>query len=337
VFAGVFNPPHQTFVLRRGDPEQRLQETRAEVPALFTGAANTRAASLPANADIPQTLTEDQARRLALARWLASPDNPLTARVFVNRVWLQHFGNGLVDTPNDFGLNGSLPSHPQLLDWLAMEFIRSGWSLKSLHRQILLSATWQQSAVRHDAGQQIDRDNRLLWRFSARRMEAEAIRDCMLQVSGELNLQAGGPGFSFFGSRGGLNGFPPIESFTPAEMRRMVYSHRVRMEAVPVFGAFDCPDAGQSMPRRGRSTTAIQALNLFNSPFVVDRAAQFASRVEATRPNNSIEQVNHAFEIALGRSATAEEHAVMGEAIKKHGLATISRVLLNSNEFLLIP
>jgi len=337
VFAGVFNPPHPTFVLRRGDPEQRLQETRAEVPALFAAAAASSATSLTGDTTIPQTLTEDQTRRLALARWLASPDNPLTARVFVNRVWQQHFGAGLVDTPNDFGLNGSLPSHPELLDWLAAEFIRSGWSLKSLQRQILLSAAWQQSAVGHDTGQQIDRDNRLLWRFSARRMEAEAIRDCMLQVSGELNLQAGGPGFSFFGSRGGLSGFSPIEAFTAAEMRRMVYSHRVRMEAVPVFGAFDCPDAGQSMPRRSRSTTAIQALNLFNSPFVVDRAAQFASRVEAERPNDPVEQLNQAFQIAFGRSATAEEHAVMDDAIKKYGLATISRVLLNSNEFLLIP
>jgi mono/diheme cytochrome c family protein len=337
VFAGVFHSPHPTFVLRRGDPEQRLQETRPEVPALFAAIPLTTTASLPAESAIPQSLTEDQTRRLALARWMVSPDNPLTARVFVNRVWQQHFGTGLVDTPNDFGLNGSSPSHPELLDWLATDFIHSGWSLKSLQRQILLSAAWQQSAVRHDAGQQLDRDNRLLWRFSARRMEAEAIRDCMLQVSGELNLQSGGPGFSFFGSRGGLNGFPPIESFTPAEMRRMVYSHRVRMEAVPVFGAFDCPDAGQSMPRRSRSTTAIQALNLFNSPFAVDRAAQFAARVEAARPNAPAEQLNHAFELAFGRSATAEEHAVMDEAIKNHGLATISRVLLNSNEFLLIP
>ena len=168
-------------------------------------------------------------------------------------------------------------------------------------------------------------------------MEDEAIRDCVLQVSGELNPEAGGPGFNFFGSRGGLNGFPPLETFTPAEMRRMVYSHRVRMEAVPVFGAFDCPDAGQSMPRRSRSTTAIQALNLFNSPFLVQRAAKFAERVEAACPNDPAAQLNHAFELALGRPANAEEHAVMDDAIKKHGLATISRVLLNSNEFLLIP
>jgi hypothetical protein len=209
--------------------------------------------------------------------------------------------------------------------------------VKSLQRRILLSAAWQQSAVRQESGQQTDRDNRLLWRFSARRMEAEAIRDCVLQVSGELNPAAGGPGFSFFGTRGGLNGFPPLENFTPAEMRRMVYSHRVRMEAVPVFGAFDCPDAGQSMPRRSRSTTAIQALNLFNSPFLVERAAKFAARVEAVRPNDPPGQLDLSFELALGRRATSEEHAVMDEAIKKHGLATISRVLLNSNEFLLIP
>jgi hypothetical protein len=257
--------------------------------------------------------------------------------VLVNRVWQQHFGTGIVDTPNDFGLNGSRPSHPELLDWLADDFIRSGWSLKSLHRRLLLSATWQQSSLRHEAGQQVDRDNRLLWRFTARRMEAEAIRDCVLQVSGELNRERGGPGFSFFGSRGGLNGFPPLETFTPAEMRRMVYSHRVRMEAVPVFGAFDCPDAGQSTPRRGRSTTAIQALNLFNSPFLVERSAKFAARIAAAYPDDPAMQLDAAFASALGRRASAEEHAVMEDAIKKHGLATISRVLLNSNEFLLIP
>ena len=337
VFAGVFNPPHPTHVLRRGDPEQRLEETLAEVPALFTATTTNASITVTTPTTNQTPLTEDQSRRLRLARWLAAPENPLTARVAVNRIWQQHFGIGLVDTPNDFGLNGSRPSHPELLDWLASDFIRSGWSLKALHRRILLSATWQQASTRHDAGQQTDRDNRLLWRFTARRMEAEAIRDCVLQVSGELNREAGGPGFSFFGSRGGLNGFPPLETFTPAEMRRMVYSHRVRMEAVPVFGAFDCPDAGQSMPRRSRSTTAIQALNLFNSPFLVQRAAKFAERVEAACPNDPAAQLNHAFELALGRPATAEEHAVMDDAIKKHGLATISRVLLNSNEFLLIP
>jgi hypothetical protein len=334
VFAGTFSPPHPTHVLRRGDPEQQLEETSAEVPALFT-TANMQP-TLDTGRDAA-ALTEDQARRVRLAAWLSSPSHPLTARVFVNRVWHQHFGTGLVDTPNDFGLNGSPPSHPELLDWLSLDFMQHGWSLKRLQKQILLSAVWQQSAAIHDAGQQLDRDNRLLWRFTARRMEAEAIRDCVLQVSGELNLQTGGPGFSFFGSRGGLNGFPPLETFTPAEMRRMVYSHRVRMEAVPVFGAFDCPDAGQSMPRRGRSTTAIQALNLFNSSFMVERAQRFAARVEAAFPGNRRQQLDHAFQLTLGRQATEEEHAAMGEAIEKHGLTTISRVLLNSNEFLLIP
>jgi mono/diheme cytochrome c family protein len=342
VFAGTFGDPHPTYLLRRGDPEQRLEETAAAIPELFATNAGTAlnidaaVAAAASAADLP-TLTEDQSRRLRLARWLANTANPLTARVFVNRVWQQHFGIGLVDSPNDFGLNGSPPSHPELLDWLALEFMRSGWSVKQLQRLILMSAAWQQSAVRHDAGQQLDRDNRLLWRFSSRRMEAEAIRDCVLQVSGELNLAAGGPGFSFFESRGGLNGFPPREKFSSAELRRMVYSHRVRMESVPVFGAFDCPDAGQSMPRRSRSTTAIQALNLFNSEFVVERAEEFSRRAEAAHPGDLSGQLDFLFSVALGRRATEEEHAVMVDAIRKHGLTTISRVLLNSNEFLLIP
>ncbi|MFO0998937.1 MAG: DUF1549 domain-containing protein [Planctomycetaceae bacterium] len=239
VFGGTFREPDMTFVLRRGDPEQKMDPTTPAIPVVFT-ATNGSTAEASANSitspghSTPSRageLTAEQQRRLSLANWIASPDNPLTARVMVNRIWLNHFGRGLVDTPSDFGVNGAKPSHPELLDWLAAEFIRSGWSIKHIHRLILNSATYQQSSLINSKAADIDRDNTLLWRFTSRRMESESIRDCLLAVSGELNLQMGGPGFSFFKTRGGLDGFPPLGSSLPTKCARMIYSHKVRMEA----------------------------------------------------------------------------------------------------------
>jgi cytochrome c553 len=345
VFGGTFREPDMTYVLRRGDPEQKMDPTTPAIPVVFKKANGNTAESASNDVTLPgnntsgdtSTLTAEQQRRLNLANWIASPNNPLTARVMVNRIWLNHFGRGLVDTPSDFGVNGAKPSHPELLDWLAAEFIRSGWSIKHMHRLIMNSATYQQSSLIDSKAADIDRDNTLLWRFTSRRMESESIRDCLLSVSGELNLQMGGPGFSFFKTRGGLDGFPPLEEFTPNEMRRMIYSHKVRMEQVPVFGAFDCPDAGQSMPRRGRSTTAIQALNLFNSPFVNDRAEKFAARVIAAGATSPVAQVDSAFEITLGRKPSETEKIAAEAVVSEHGLATLCRVLFNSSEFLFIP
>ena len=287
VYAGKFRTPDPTYLLRRGDPEQRIKPVAPAVPQVL--------GELHVSAE-----DSEQARRVKLARWIASPENPLTARVMVNRIWQSHFGRGLVATPSDFGTNGIRPTHPELLDWLAAEFIKSGWSIKHLHRLIVHSRTYQQQSARPASAQA--RDDRWLWRFPSRRLEAEAIRDSMLLVSGELNNRMGGPGFNFFKSRGGLSGFPPVENFGPNELRRMVYAHKVRMEKVPIFGAFDCPDAGQAMPKRRQSTTAIQALNLFNSQFVIDRARQFATRIRAE--SQGVEaQVTKAFRLALGRDS----------------------------------
>jgi hypothetical protein len=169
------------------------------------------------------------------------------------------------------------------------------------------------------------------------RLEAEAIRDGLLFVTAELNLEMGGPGFNFFKTRGGLSGFPPVEKFGPSEMRRMIYAHKIRMESAPVFGAFDCPDAGQSTPRRSRSTTPIQALNLFNSPFVLARAERFAERLQTLHPNNETAQVRSAFLIALGREPDADESRSSREITQQHGLAALCRVLFNTNEFLFLP
>ncbi len=211
------------------------------------------------------------------------------------------------------------------------------WSIKHIHRLILSSQIYQQAAAWNTAAAEVDRDNRLLWRFPSRRLEGEVLRDSVLAISGELNLQMGGPGFNFFQTRGGLSGYPPVEKFTSNEMRRMIYQHKVRMESVPVFGAFDCPDAGQSMPKRSRSTTAIQALNLFNSPFLLERAEKFAERVKGERPTSPIEQMDRAFALVLGRGATKTEQGAAVQTVEVHGLATLCRVLFNSNEFLFLP
>ena len=334
VFSGKFREPDKTFVLNRGDPEQPTTEI---APHVLTSISSV---------DLPQD-SGDQQRRAALAKWITSPDNPLAARVMVNRIWQYHFGYGLVETSSDFGLNGASPSHPELLDWLAQEFVFNGWSVKHLHRVIMSSQTYQQSSSRVQEVTKsdvqvadpvsVDSGDRLLWHFPSRRLEAEAIRDCMLQISGQLNLKMGGPGFNFFTSRGGLSGFPPVETFTANEMRRMVYAHKIRMEPVPIFGAFDCPDAGLPTPRRSQSTTAIQALNLFNSSFVIDQAQAFANHVQAEAGESVEAQAGLAFRLALGRSLSEPEKIPVLETVNTHGLPTLCRALFNSSEFLFIP
>ncbi len=323
VFAGKMREPDITYVLLRGDPEQPADKIEAQTPSLFGGENFSS--------------SNEQQRRIALSKWIIDSENPLTARVIVNRVWQFHFGRGLVGTPSDFGLNGEPPSHPELLDWLAQRLIDDGWSLKNLHRLILSSATYQQSSKINSRAQSIDADNRLLWRFPSRRLEAEAIRDSILYVSGNLNLEMGGPGFDFFKTRGGLSGFPPVEEFSPKELRRMIYAHKIRMESVPVFGAFDCPDAGQSTPHRSWSTTAIQALNLFNSPFIVKQAERFAEHVTSEAGDSIDRQVELAFLKALGRRPTDVELATTTRVTEENGLSVVCRVLFNSNEFLFIP
>ena len=324
VYSGKFMDAEPTYVLRRGNAEQRMTRINARVPSVL--------------GELGLNLEEnEQNRRVALAKWITSSENPLTARVMANRIWQFHFGTGIVSTSNDFGLNGAKPSHPELLDWLATEFIRSGWSIKHMHKLIMLSDTYQQSSRMNGEGRKIDADTRLLWRFPSRRLEAEAIRDSILFVSGNLNLEAGGPGFSFFKTRGGLSGFPPVTDFTQKEFRRMIYQHKIRMEPVPVFGAFDAPNAGQSMPHRKQSTTAIQALNLFNSPFVNNQAITFSNRVVKETGEDTDQQITRAFQLAFGRQPKPIEAKAAIAAAKTHGLATLCRVLFNSNEFLFLP
>jgi hypothetical protein len=350
-FAGTFRAPDKIHLLNRGDPEQPKEEVQPAVLSVLG------ATTLPKG-------TVEQERRKALAEWIASRGNPLTARVMVNRIWQGHFGTGLVETPSDFGRNGARPSHPELLDWLASEFARSGWSMKRLHRLIVLSATYRQSGAIYDIrytigdlgkqrdgsaqfvnrqseianeAQRLDSDVHLLWRFPSRRLESEAIRDSMLAVSGQLDLKMYGRGFDLFNNRGGLSGFKPVESFSGDGLRRMIYAHKVRREREAVFGAFDCPDGGQSTARRRESTTPIQALNLFNSRFTLEQADAFATRVRIEAGDEVAKQVQRAYQLALSRNPTAAEMAEARPVVSAHGLAALGRALFNCNEFLFLP
>lgn len=342
VFAGIFRKPDEIHLLNRGDPEQPKEEV---TPAVLSALGNVKL----------DKQTPEQQRRAVLAGWIASPQNPLTARVMVNRIWQGHFGTGLVQTPSDFGNNGIKPTHPELLDWLATEFIRSGWSVKHMHRLIVLSETYRQRSDGEleswsvgngqpafhysttPAPHEIDSDVRLLWRFPSRRLEAEAIRDSMLAISGQLNLKMYGRGYDLFDKRGGLAGFNPVETSTPENQRRMIYAHKVRREPEAVFGAFDCPDAGQSTASRRASTTPIQALNLFNSRFTLDQSTAFAVRVKKESGDDIAQQIQRAYQLVLTREPTAEEQNDAMPIIKKHGLTVLCRALFNSNEFLFQP
>ena len=323
-FAGTFRTPDVIRLLSRGDPEQPKDEVQ---PAVLSALGDLA---------LPKESPEQQRRR-ALADWIASSQNPLTARVMVNRVWQGHFGTGLVSTPSDFGRNGTKPSHPELLDWLAQEFIRSGWSVKHLHRLIVISQTYRQSSASNAIAAAQDVDVRLLWRFPSRRLESETIRDAMLAVSGQLNLKMYGRGYDLFDKRGGLSGFNPVESFTGDGLRRMIYAHKVRREPEAVFGAFDCPDAGQSTAVRRESTTPIQALNLFNSRFTIDRSEAFAARVKKEAGNDIAAQIRRAYQLALNRDPHADELRDIEPVVRQHGLVPLGRALFNSNEFIFVP
>jgi len=320
VFAGVSRPAEPCFRLKRGDPMQRLEQVEPNVPAVL------------GSIDVTPEADESQ-RRIALARHLADPKHPLTARVMVNRIWQHYFGAGLVRTPSDLGKMGSVPTHPDLLDWLATEFIRSGWSVKAVHRLLLTSSTFCQTYQPRPKAIAVDADCRLLWRFPPRRLEAEVLRDSILLASGKLNFAARGPGFDFFGQSGGLSDYLPKEEFDESGWRRMIYAKKIRMQQVDVFGAFDCPDAGQMTARRNRSTTPIQALNLLNSTFVNRQAAYFAERVRALSGDDHAELVSRAVSIALGRRPTETETRELARLCQQHGLEQVGRVLFNTNEF----
>jgi hypothetical protein len=335
VYGGSFVAvPETTYRLHRGDPMQKREPVQPGAP----GAVAVRF-SLDENppASTRTNLTEDQKRRLALAHWITNPENPLTARVMVNRIWQHHFGEGLVSTPSDFGVNGARPTHPELLDWLAAEFIEHGWSIKHLHRLILNSATYRQASETRAHGAAADASSRWLWRFPPRRLEAEAIRDAMLAVSGKLNPRAGGPGFSFFEPNDNyVRVYVPRREWSDDTFQRMVYGTVVRQRPDGVFGAFDCPDAGQIAPKRSRSTTPLQAFNLLNSSFVMQQSEFFAARLEQETGRKPVAQVRHAFLLAFQREPDRTEREAGAKLIREQGLKMFCRALFNANEFVYV-
>ncbi len=326
VYAGTFaQPVEPTRRLHRGDPLSPKEAVAPDALAVL--------GSLGLALDAPE-----QQRRLALARWIASPDNPLTARVMVNRVWQHHFGVGLVDTPSDFGANGTRPTHPELLDWLAQQLIARGWSVKELHRLIVTSNAYRQANEPRDECVAIDAGTRLLWRYPPQRLESEAIHDSILQIAGTLDLTMGGPGWNAFAPNDNyVRVYEPKAEFGPAEWRRMIYMHRVRMRPDAIFGAFDAPDGGQVCPKRGTSITAIQALNLFNSRFMIDQAARFAARLQTEAGAEPLAQIDRAFQLAFNRNPDVTELVAAQQLIATHGLPAFCRSVLNANELMFVP
>lgn len=326
VYAGRFAEPEPTRRFQRGDPMQPREE-------VAPGGLTFLAARLPIG--LAGTNVMEPQRRLAFARWVADPANPLTPRVMVNRLWQYHFGEGLVSTPSDFGANGARPSHPALLDWLAADFVGHQWSLKHVHRLIVTSATYRQESQPEPAALAVDAGARLLWRFPPRRLEAEAIRDSILAVSGNLDPRMGGPGWSPFEPNDNyVRVYTPRQHFGPDECRRMVYAVNVRQRPDGVFGAFDCPDGGQIAPKRTRSTTPLQALNLLNSPFLLDQAAVLAERLEREAGAAPAAQVRRAFALLFNRAPDPDELRRGVAFIDHTGLKWFCRALFNANEFL---
>jgi hypothetical protein len=320
--------PERTFVLHRGDVEKPGEEVSAGgLSAVKSSGSDFR---------LPPDAPEGERRR-KLAEWLAGADNPLTPRVMVNRLWQYHFGRGIVASPSDFGFNGGRPSHTELFDWLADEFVRSGWSVKHMHRLIMLSATYRQSARPNPDAVAIDADDHLLWRYPARRLEAEAVRDAMLSVSGQLNPRMGGPSYQPFTVKVFNSTFYDLlDETTPDMHRRTVYRMSVNSAKNPLLDSLDCPDPSVKAPRRAVTTTPLQALGLMNNSFVLRQAKHFAGRVAKEAGDDPAARVVLAYRLAFGRQPTADEKQRAAGHVREHGIESLCWVLLNASEFLYV-
>jgi hypothetical protein len=275
--------------------------------------------------------------------WLTRPDHPLTARVLVNRVWYWHFGKGIVGTPSDFGRQGEPPTHPELLDWLASNFVEHGWSIKQLHRLIMLSNTYRMSSQSNESNARLDPSNQYLWRMNRQRMDSEALRDSVLSVAGVLNLKMGGRPVVPPLTKEELAGmWAPSQwpvSLDPEEHnRRSIYLYVKRSFPFPMLAIFDQPDTAVSCPRREVTTVAPQALALLNSGFMEKQARNLAARLQKAHPADRDAWVRAGWQLVLGREPSADEaqkalaflHADSSELDK------LCLVLLNMNEFLYI-
>jgi hypothetical protein len=327
--------PVDAYIQVRGEVDERGPVVKRGVPKFLTG-------------DSPLSIPANSSGRLQLADWLTRPENPLTARVMVNRIWQHHFGKGIVGTPSNFGLRGEPPTHPELLDWLAARFVDSGWSVKALHRLILLSRTYQLASSHDDATAAKDPSNRWYWRYDRRRLDAEQIRDALLTVSGKLDTTRPGP-----------HPFPPIDKWVwtqhnpfkevYASNHRSVYLMTQRFQRHPYLALFDGPDTNTTTARRPTSTVPLQALFLINNPFMREQAQGFARRLIAASADRK-QRVELAHLLAWSRPATAKEIqqgleymsayekelARIGaprDRLELEAWTSYARVLISANEF----
>ncbi|TLD70196.1 DUF1553 domain-containing protein [Phragmitibacter flavus] len=330
-WAGKFSQPDKpTVVFRGGDVSKPGEVVKPSSLAVLD--AVTKGYELPVEA-------KEGERRLALAKWMVDDGNPLTARVLANRVWHYHFGIGLVDTPGDFGFLGSLPTHPELLDWLALRLQHHGWKLKGLHRDILLSRTYRQSAKWDEKASKVDSASRLLWRFPPRRLGAEEVRDTVLLVAGRLDVKMGGPGFRLYDYKNdNVSTYVPREVVGPETYRRAVYHQNARASVVDVLSEFDFPDTAFAAPKRANTTTPMQALVMMNHSFAMDMAKAFAERVKAEfggDDGGDVEgQIRGAFAVCFQREPRDDEISAARELWQEHGAVALCRALLNTNELI---
>ena len=329
-FLGTFAQPDEpSFVMVRGNPMDRGSPVSPRSLSVLDGMLESY--RLDANAP-------EGERRLALARWIASDDNALTARVIVNRVWMHHFGRPLVRTPSDFGVNGGSPTHPELLEGLAHRFVhRHGWKLKPLHREIVMSATYRQSSAFRTEAANVDRDAAYLWRFPPRRLSAEEVRDSVLAVSGALDRTMGGPGFQLYRyTVDNVATYYPLETFGPETYRRSVYHQHARSVKPELLGQFDCPDSSLPAPKRVSTTTPLQALSLLNNSFLLDQAKLLAERSLQEAGDDPEARVERIWELAFGRAPGEADRREAVRFASEQGWALLARAVLNANEFVYV-
>ncbi len=322
--------PRMIHVLHRGEVNQPRDPVRPGAFPMFPNESWEFA--------LPEVHDEAQ-RRAALAEWIVRKDHPLTWRTVVNRVWQWHFGEPIVGTPNDFGPLGQLPTHPELLDWLAVYFRDSGGSFKKLHKLLVMSETYRQSSIEDEAKEKVDSGNQWLWRMNRRKLSAEEMRDSVLMVSGKLNLEMGGPGFYLFNLE--QTAHSPhyyYHKFDPEDEkshRRSIYRFVVRSQPNPFMTTLDCADSSQSTPKRNETLTALQALSLLNNKFTLVMARHFADRL-AGEEEKITRQVELGFELVAGRPPSAEEQNLLAEYASEHGMANLCRSLFSLSEFAFI-
>ena len=324
-FIGRFRQPGVTKVLHRGSPEGARDEVPPASFKILDGDLG-----LDSN-------TPDSKRRMAFAKWLVDLKNPLTSRVMVNRIWHHLFGSGIVPTGSDFGLAGAPPSNPELLDWMASEFVKEKWSMKSMIRLLVMSDAFKRSSLPGSRGMEKDAGSTLLWRYPPQRVEAEVIRDSILQASGKLDRSIGGRSYRIHNVKKTYAQWEVTDNHGADTWRRLLYQERMRRVDDRIFTAFDFPDCGQVRAKRPVSTTPLQALNLLNSDFVVEQSELIAERAAKEAGGDAGKAIQRAFELVLGRQPGVDELKAGLEISKSNSLAIVCRSLINSNEFAYLP